>query len=79
MPEKKRPSYKEKKEYEALESEIDTLTQEKDDLDRRLSSPNPNAGFSDLSDWTLRLAELTELLEEKTERWFVLAELMEQE
>lgn len=76
-PTKKRPSFKEKKEYEKLEQEIDDLTAEKESLSLKLSDPSSSSSYTDLAEWTERLAFITTELESKTDRWFELAELIE--
>lgn len=74
-PEKKKPSYKEKQEFEKLQGEIETLENRKQELSALL-----NAGHSDhqqLISWGEELTNITASLDEKTLRWLTLAELLE--
>ncbi|HYF68872.1 MAG TPA: ABC-F family ATP-binding cassette domain-containing protein [Ohtaekwangia sp.] len=73
--EKKKPSYKEKQEFEKLQAEIETLESRKQELSALL-----NAGHSDhqqLISWGEELTNITASLDEKTLRWLTLAELLE--
>ena len=72
-PPKKKPSYKEQKEYEALTAEIETLTKEKADLEALLST----GGTADeITKASTRIGELMTLLDEKELRWLELDEMM---
>ena len=71
---KKKATYKEKKEYEALTAEIEALNAEKTDLERRLGD-----GITDPAEITrasTRIGELIPLLDEKELRWLELDELV---
>ncbi|MDX2100174.1 MAG: ABC-F family ATP-binding cassette domain-containing protein [Leptolyngbyaceae cyanobacterium bins.59] len=66
-------SYKEKREYEALETQIPEMEAEKEDLEKILYQNPPN-GFTELQKLSARLAELNQQIETATERWMELAE-----
>ena len=63
-------SYKEQKEFQALDAEIPTLEQEQKTLEPLMSSSD----FSVVSKASARYNEITKLLEEKYPRWEELAE-----
>ncbi len=72
---KRKASYKEKKEYELLTAEIETLTLEKTGLETQLG----NGELSDpaaITRASARIGELITLLDEKELRWLELDELM---
>ena len=72
---KRKATYKEQKEYEALTAEIDTLTAERADLERQLS----DGSLSDPDALTLastRIGEIIALLDEKELRWLELDEIV---
>ncbi|MFA8298775.1 MAG: ABC-F family ATP-binding cassette domain-containing protein [Hyphomicrobiales bacterium] len=74
-PKKNKPTYKQKKEYEELELAIEQLETEKDQLTERL-----NSGISDheeIQKISTRIGEVMQQLDEKSERWMELAEIME--
>ena len=70
---KKKLSFKEKQEFEALEKEIENLEQEKFLIEKELAS----GAFSndDLTIKSIRFGEITQLIDEKTTRWLELSEL----
>ncbi len=71
---KRKPTYKEQKEYEALTAEIDTLTAEKSDLEHKLGEgllSNPE----EITRASTRIGELIGILDEKELRWLELDEL----
>jgi ATP-binding cassette subfamily F protein uup len=71
---KKKVGFKEKREFELLEKELEDLNQEKQMLTDQLSS-----GFLDypsLEKASHRIKEITALLDEKEMRWLELSELM---
>jgi ATP-binding cassette subfamily F protein uup len=70
---KRKLSFKEKKEYESLELEINQLENEKAQLIAQLNSAE--ATPSQLSEWSMKIGTLDNLIEEKTLRWLELAEL----
>lgn len=65
-------SFKERQEFESLSSEIDTLTQEKNELDTLFNSGNE---IPDIASLSARYTVLTDLLDEKEMRWLELSEL----
>jgi ATP-binding cassette subfamily F protein uup len=74
-PAKKKLSYKEKQEFDALQQEIDALEKRKAELDGHL-----NAGSNDhqqLIMWGEELQKTIDNLESKTLRWLELSEMME--
>lgn len=69
-----KPTYKQVKEYEFLEKEIEELETEKADLMAKM-----NSGVSEskkLQEWSIRIAEIIKSLDEKSDRWLELSELM---
>lgn len=64
-------TYKEKKEFEALTVEIDTLTTEKNELEALFNS---GCEIDDVAEKATRYSELKELLDEKEMRWLELSE-----
>jgi len=69
---KKRLSYKEQKELEALEQAIGLLEQEKKDIEQRLSGMD--VSVEEITRLSKRLPLLEEEMEEKTLRWMELEE-----
>ena len=72
--EKKKASYKEKREFESLENEIAELETEKSQLENELS--NPDGDYELLTKYSHRISEISVLLEEKEMRWLELSELI---
>lgn len=72
---KKRLSYKEKREFEQLQQDIAALEQEKMQVTEKLNSGN--TPFEELQKLSLRINEITTLLDEKEMRWLELSELSE--
>lgn len=68
-------TFKEKKEYDLLETEIEQLEMEKERLEVELSAGN--LGYEDLDKNSKRIKELMELIETKLERWLVLSQYVE--
>ena len=73
VPVKKQWSFKEKREFEQLEKEIPALTQERELITEKLNSGQ--APFEELQQLSLRMGELSRLLDEKEMRWLELSEL----
>ncbi len=71
---KRQPSFKEKREFESLEKEIAELTKEKQEITNKLNSGA--TPFEELQQLSLRIGEVTELLDEKELRWLELSEVM---
>jgi ABC transport system ATP-binding/permease protein len=66
-------SYKEKREFEQLESQIPKLEAEKKEIEKTLYHNAPD-GFSQVQKLSERLAELNQAIDTATERWLELAE-----
>ncbi len=65
--EKRRMSFKEKREFEQLEQEIAALEAEKQSIEEALCSGT--LSVDELTEKSKRLPELAELIDEKTMRW----------
>ena len=72
-PAKKKLSYKEQREMESLEAEIDALNKEKAALEEQLS--NGSLAYNDLQAASARVGEIMSLLDEKELRWLELSEI----
>lgn len=72
---KRRFSFKEKREFELLQKEIEQLTAEKEIITQQLNGGN--LPFDQLQIQAQRIAEVTQLLDEKELRWLELSELEE--
>lgn len=70
---KKKLSFKEKQEFEALGKEIENLEQEKSLIEIELASGA--LSNDDLTIKSIRFGEITQLIDEKTTRWLELSEL----
>jgi ABC transport system ATP-binding/permease protein len=66
-------SFKEKREYETLETQVPEMEAEKAALEKLLYNNPPN-DFSQLQQLTEQLAQLSEAIDQATERWLELAE-----
>ncbi|MEM9151347.1 MAG: ABC-F family ATP-binding cassette domain-containing protein, partial [Cyanobacteria bacterium P01_F01_bin.3] len=71
----RRLSYKEKREFEALEVQIPEMETEKQQLEQQLYQVN-QANFEELSTLTEKLAKLERDIDASTDRWMELAELL---
>lgn len=71
---KRKMSYKEKREYEQLTQEIDALTKEQKKLEEELCSGN--LSVEELTEKSKRLPEIKDELDEKEMRWLELAEML---
>lgn len=71
---RRKMSFKEKREFETLEVEIDVLTKEKEQIETALSSGQLNS--VDIIEMSKRLPLLNEELDEKEMRWLELSELL---
>jgi ATP-binding cassette subfamily F protein uup len=71
-PEKKQLSYKEKREFESLEKEIETLTATKAEIQQKLSSGN--CSYEELQELSSQIGEVSQQLDEKELRWLELSE-----
>lgn len=70
---KKKLSFKEKREYEQLEAEIPKLESEKDQLEQEMSTGTLST--DDLLAKSARISELIDQIDEKTMRWLELSEM----
>jgi ABC transport system ATP-binding/permease protein len=70
--EKKKLSFKEKREFELIEKEIEDLNKEKETVTGKLNSGN--TAFEELQKLSVRIGEITQLLDEKELRWLELSE-----
>ena len=71
----KKPSFKDKREYETLEAKIPQLEKEKAEIEKVLYG-GVNSGFVDVRKLSDRLSEVTQQIDQSTERWMQLAELI---
>ena len=71
--EKRRMSFKEKREFEQLEQEIADLETEKNAIEEALCSGT--LSVDELTEKSKRLPELSDLIDEKTLRWLELSEI----
>ena len=71
--EKRRMSFKEKREFELLEQEIAALEAEKQSIEEALCSGT--LSVDEMTEKSKRLPELAELIDEKTMRWLELSEI----
>jgi ABC transport system ATP-binding/permease protein len=73
--EKRKFSFKEKREFELLQQEMETLSIEKETINQKLSSGTIE--FEELQQLSTRIGEVTKLLDEKEMRWLELSEFAE--
>ena len=71
---KRKPSFKEKREFEQLQKEIDELNIEKATITERLNSKN--TPYQDLQDLSIRIGVVNQLIDEKELRWLELSEII---
>lgn len=71
---KRKPSFKEKHEFEALEKEIAQLEAEREQLTLEMSNPDMN--YDTIERISKRLVQITNELETKEMRWLELSEIM---
>ncbi|MDR0874551.1 MAG: ABC-F family ATP-binding cassette domain-containing protein [Prevotellaceae bacterium] len=74
LSDRKKMSFKEKREFEALEQEIEALENEKKAIETALSGGV--LSNDDIMQKSMRIAEIIDLLDEKTMRWLELSEKM---
>lgn len=65
-------TYKEKMEFEVLDKDLESLNEERSELEQYMQSGNYTS--EELSEKSKRLAELTDILDEKEMRWLELSE-----
>ena len=70
---RRRMSFKEKREFEMLEREIETLTREKEEIEQALSTGS--LSVEKITEMSKRLPVLNDTLDEKEMRWLELSEL----
>ena len=73
---KRQLSYKEKREFETLEQEIDRLTREKHAITDQLNTGS--APFDELQRLSIRIGEIGQILDDKELRWLELSEMANQ-
>jgi len=73
--EKKKVSFKEKREFELLQKEMEDLNKEKEKITVQLN--DGTLPFEELQKLSNRIGELSDLLDEKEMRWLELSELIE--
>jgi ABC transport system ATP-binding/permease protein len=66
-------SFKEKREYETLETQIPEMEAQKEELEKTLYN-EPPSDFAEMQQLTERLAQLIDAIDTATERWLELAE-----
>ncbi|MCU0532731.1 MAG: ABC-F family ATP-binding cassette domain-containing protein [Hydrococcus sp. Prado102] len=66
-------SFKEKREYETLETQIPEMEAQKEELEKSLYN-EPPSDFNEMQQLTERLAQLIDAIDTATERWLELAE-----
>jgi ATP-binding cassette subfamily F protein uup len=71
--EKRKLSYKEKREFEQLQQEIANLEKEKQTITAQMN--NGSLPFDQLQQFSVRISEITNLLDEKELRWLELSEM----
>ena len=69
-------SYQEQKEHKRLEKDIQKLEEEKETLQNQFS--NTELSPEEIKELSIQLSELSNTLDEKTERWFELSALLEE-
>lgn len=72
---KKRMGFKEKREFELLQKEMEELSKEKETITEQLNSGT--LPFEQLQQLSTRIGEVTQLLDEKEMRWLELSEMSE--
>ncbi len=71
---KKKISFKEKQEYEQLQSEIEALEKKKSEIESRFA--DVTADHHQIAEWSKEAEKVSREIEEKTNRWLELAELI---
>ena len=73
--EKRKASFKEKQEYEKLQSEIESLEKKKEEVSQQMNSSS-TTDHKQLQTWADEIKKLTDQIDVKTSRWLELAELI---
>ena len=71
---KRKPSFKEKQEYDKLQEDIDALEKQKEKLTTAISSGSTD--HQQLQKWSQEIQNITDEIEQKTLRWLELGEIM---
>ena len=71
---KRKPSFKEKQEYDKLQEEIESLEKQKETLTTAISSGSTD--HQQLQKWSQEIQNITDEIEQKTLRWLELDEIM---
>ena len=72
--EKRKLSYKEQKEYETLEQEIEKLETQKEKIIQKLNAGSGE--YEEINQWSSDIKKIDDTLENKTMRWMELAEFL---
>jgi ABC transport system ATP-binding/permease protein len=72
---KRRLSYKDKREFELLEKEIADLSREREVINQKFNEGN--LPFEELQNLSQRIGEVSTLLDAKEMRWLELSEMMD--
>jgi ATP-binding cassette subfamily F protein uup len=70
---KRQLSYKEKREFEILEQDLARLNREKQEVTEKLN--NGTVPFDQLQQLSIRVGEISQLIDDKELRWLELSEL----
>jgi ATP-binding cassette subfamily F protein uup len=73
---RKRLSYKDKREFELLQKEIEDLTSEREVISKKFS--DGGLSFEELQNLSQRIGEISSLLDAKEMRWLELSEMMDE-
>ncbi len=73
-PEKRKLSFKEKREFEQIEKDMPTLEAEKNQIAEKMA--NPSINYDEIQQLSFRITQITTKLEEMEMRWLELSELM---
>jgi ATP-binding cassette subfamily F protein uup len=71
---KRKPSFKEKQEYDKLQEDIASLEKQKEMLTASISGGSTD--HQQLQKWSQEIQNITDQIEQKTLRWLELAEIM---
>ena len=72
---KRKLSYKEKREYEGLEADIESMQERHEEVSKLLEEQAESAGYTRLAEWSEELAKTEEEIDRMTTRWVELAEI----
>jgi ABC transport system ATP-binding/permease protein len=74
VPEKRKASFKEKQEFESLQSEINKLEAKRSELTAQINGGSTD--YAQLQQWAKEVETLTRQIDEKSLRWLELSEIM---